>query len=118
MAFPKRGSFAKDIRTGQIVQVREESHGGTTWMVRTARKSDGYWVATANLEPAKNPHDLNRSGWFLLLIVLSVAVFTAYRVGTEIYSTGNGLPFAVVVAVSTCYAVFVGLVQLTGLFRS
>jgi hypothetical protein len=70
----KRGGFAKDNRTGQIVRVKEI--GGTDVMIRTAYKSDAYWVQKTDLVPVPDPHAWKGGelAKFLLLLVFMAGV--------------------------------------------
>lgn len=117
MTFPKRNAFAKDRRTGQIVRVREESPGGTNWMVRTAYKTDGYWVGSADLEPAKDPHTWDRSKLVLFLTVLAVAFVSGWSTATEIGELGGSWVLIVSAGATSAFGVWCALVNLTGLVR-
>lgn len=83
----KRGGFAKDQRTGQVVKVAEV--GGRDYMVRPAYKSDGYWVAPEHLVPARDPHTWGVRHLLTALVVLAVAAWFAYGVFNDL--TGHGI---------------------------
>lgn len=70
---PKRGGFAKDRRTGQIVRVKEI--GGTDALVHPAYKSDGFWVQKTDLVPVPDPHEWKPRH---LLVLLALLAFTAF----------------------------------------
>lgn len=117
MTFPKRHAFATDRRTGQIVKVTEESPGGENWMVRTVYKTDGYWVRSADLEPAKDPHPWDRSRGILALVVLAVAVFSGYSTASEISALGGSWVSVVSTGAMVAFGVQCALAGLTGLVR-
>lgn len=86
----KRGGFAVDKRTGQIVKVAEI--GGRDVMVRTAYKSDGLWTDPANLRPlSKDPHPWGWTHLVRLLVVLGAASWSAYCAYSKM--RGHGVPF-------------------------
>jgi hypothetical protein len=64
----KRGGFAMDSRTGQVVKVAEK--GGGNCMVRPAYKSDAYWTDESNLVQVPDPHAWKGGELVLLLFVL------------------------------------------------
>lgn len=70
MADLKRGGYAKDTRTGQVVRVKEI--GGTDVLVQTAYKSDGLWVQRTDLTPVRDPHEWTGSHFIRLLILVAV----------------------------------------------
>lgn len=78
----KRGGFARDKRTGQVVKITEQ--GGRDWMVKAAYKSDGYWVGPENLESTRDPHLW--TGWHLVrfLAALGLALYCAYGMWTSL----------------------------------
>jgi hypothetical protein len=119
MTFPKRGGFAKDTRTGLTVKIHEESESpeGSTWMVRVVHKSDGYWVSSANLRPAKNPYDWNRTQWMMLLVVLAVSAFAGYGAASEISNLGGDLLFTVSAGALIGSGAFDLLTRITGLAK-
>lgn len=69
----KRGAFAMDNRTGQVVRVAEK--GGGNCMVRTAYKSDSYWMPEKELTPVPDPHAWKGGEMALFLVLI---VFTAF----------------------------------------
>lgn len=69
MADLRRGGYAKDARTGQVVRVKEI--GGTDVLVRTAYKSDGLWVLKDNLVPVRDPHEWTGSHLVRLLVLVA-----------------------------------------------
>lgn len=83
----KRGGFAMDARTGQIVKVKEQ--GGRDWMVAPAYKSDAYWVEAGRLVPATDPHAWNWTHGLRFLAVLTIAALMAY--GGWDTMTGHGV---------------------------
>ena len=115
MSFPQRGAFARDKRTGTVVRIAEEGMDGKTWMVRTAYKSDGYWTASADLEPARDPHALRpRDLWKVAVLVFAVAVATRGAVVTlldaevSIWDT-TGYSACVAVTVGSTVSYILGL---------
>ena len=65
----KRGGFARDNRTGQIVKIKE--WGGTDSLVTQAYKSDGFWVNRTHLTAVEDPHAW--TGWTLVRFLFSLA---------------------------------------------
>lgn len=86
----KRGGFARDARTGQIVRIAEV--GGRDWMVRTAYKSDGYWADSSHLVPVQDPHIWTGKDLVLLVVMIMLAGWGAYS--TYVDLTGYGVPGA------------------------
>jgi len=82
----KRGAFAKDTRTGQVVKVAEA--GGRDVMVRPAYKSDGYWVSREQLDPAQDPHEWTWKTLFLFLVSLAMAAGSSYGMWTDMHRHG------------------------------
>lgn len=72
----KRGGYARDARTGQIVRIKE--WGGTDALVAPAYKSDGQWVNRSQLTPVRDPHEWTSKTWLKFLVVLIIATLTAY----------------------------------------
>lgn len=110
----KRGGFARDRRTGQIVRVKEQ--GGSHWLVHPAYKSDGYWTETENLDVATNPH--RYSGWHLLLMLgsLGIAVGTGWGLYQDLAGAAEqGSRWIATVAVGG--GVFAAMSRLLGLIR-
>lgn len=73
MTFPKRGGYARDRRTGTYVKISETGPGPRSdWLVRPVYKSDGYWVAATDLEPARDPHAWTGAAavWRLALVLV------------------------------------------------
>lgn len=83
MADLKRGGYAKDTRTGQVVRVKEI--GGTNVLVRTAYKSDGLWVQRMDLTPVRDPHEW--TGIHLVHLLVLVAA-------TSLLCTGGWMSLA------------------------
>lgn len=110
---PKRGGFAKDQRTGQIVRVKEMS--GTDALVRPAYKSDGFWVPKADLRPVRDPHEwtgLHLLGFLLVLLAQGL-------VSWGFWLTTAGDPFNRAVLVFTASLTTVSfLARWTGLLRA
>lgn len=84
---PKRGTFATDRRTGQVVKIAEHGRGGDV-MVKTAYKTDGYWTSVADLERAEDPHAWSWKQLVFLLIALAAGVFTGINVGHDFAAHG------------------------------
>jgi hypothetical protein len=82
----KRGGFAGDLRTGQVVKVIEM--GGQEAMVRPAYKSDGYWVDKNQLAPVEDPHAWTGKTFFLFLVALAMAVGSSYGQWTDLHRHG------------------------------
>lgn len=93
----KRGSFAKDTRTGQVVKVAEI--GGRDVMVKTAYKTDGIWVDPAHLVPAQDPHAWTWKSLLWLLVALAAGVFTGYSLTQDFtahgFATGEAVWYSV-----------------------
>lgn len=84
----RRGGFARDERTGQVVKVREI--GGTDVLVRPAYRSDALWVPKADLHPVRDPHEwggMELIKVLLLAVVLGLFVSGSYAAldGVEAY---------------------------------
>lgn len=90
----RRGSYAKDLRTGQIVVVKEHGRGDDI-MVRPAYKSDGFWLGRTDLVPAADPHVWGpRQGWAFLLLLFAAAL-PAFGVYSNL--TDHGVSAAVAI---------------------
>lgn len=85
----KRGGFARDIRTGAVVKVAEV--GGRDLMVRPAYKSDGYWTAPANLEPATDPHPVTGRRFVALLLLMGVVCALSSGITRDLLGHGFGI---------------------------
>lgn len=64
----RRGGFARDNRSGQIVKIKE--WGGTDSLVAPAYKSDRYWVDRRHLTAVEDPHAW--TGWTLVRLVMAL----------------------------------------------
>lgn len=84
-----RGGFAKDVRTGQVVVLKEHGRGNDV-MVRPAYKSDGYWLDRADLVPAKDPHAWTPRQGLAFTLVLFAAALPAYGIYSDLTSHGVG----------------------------
>jgi hypothetical protein len=86
----KRGDYAKDTRTGQVVIVKEHGRGGDV-MVRPAYKSDGYWLGRTDLVPAKDPHAWTGKHLFVLLLLVLAASGLGWHATYELTRSGASL---------------------------
>ncbi len=114
---PDRGTFARDIRTQQIVRVAEHGRGSDV-MVRTAYKADGYWMDAEHLRPVRDPHAWSARHLVLFAVCLLLGAASAY--GQYDSLTGHGID----VSTAILYVTPVGLMVtslvgvLTGIFKS
>lgn len=106
----KRGGFARDGRTGQVVKVVEYGRGRDC-RVAVAYKSDGYWCGWEDLSPATDPHAWGGKQGFLFLLTLVLAGLAAYFAFDTMTAHGLAWNMALV------YAVPSGLVTVVACFH-
>lgn len=117
MTFPQRGGHARDKRTGAYVYVAEAGADGASWLVRTVYKSDGYWAASADLEPSADPHAWTIRHLWRLVVVFLAAVWAGCAASFQMQKAGMGGGGVIVYGIVISYGVGMALSRLSGLNR-
>lgn len=113
----KRGGYARDRRIGTYVRIAEQGMDGASWMVRPAYRSDGYWAATADLEPSADPHAWTGREMVKFVVCVAVSMLCAWGVATRMAHAGLEAGEAISYSTGVAYTVGAGMALLTGLRR-
>lgn len=112
----KRGSWARDRRTGQIVKVAE-TRMGDDYLVRPGYRSDGFWVPWVYLDPAPDPHAWTRRDRLKAAGVCLLSLWAAASVVWDVLRGDVGPVSAVVYGCCAAHVVGTVLAEWTGLKR-